>query len=946
MASNKRKILDAARKYAQKGAKDKALKEYHTLLKLDPRDAKLHLEIGDCYRRWGQIDEAITQYSRVAEQYKADGFDARAVAVFKQILNLDPKRYTAYVSLSDLYQRMGLDSEALSMLQAAADAHHKEGKKREALELLRRMASLDPTNTTSRLKVAELLRQEGLESDAVAEYELVVNELVRQGALESVISVEERILEVKPERVDVVLSMGRHFVELGQAERALPLAKRVLENDPEETDAHGLLLEVYRVLGREEELVAATRLLAKIFRDRGDEGRARELSQRISASALDSEEGTPGGIDSSESEYFHEDDLLDDDFLAPDTPEEVPAQEPAEIELELDEGCEELLLEDDESEIEIDFAQEEFVPVSLGEKAGTVPAESDCDQLLAEATVYLRYGKSDQAIVSLEAILDHEPEHRMALEKLGDAHAEAGRHEGAVEAWCRAAARARAEGDEENFSALRDRVSELDAKAGGALADIEVGSVVDEEFERSAVNASEFEIGEEADLELQPSARPPAEELALEPRDGEAGDAAFDADEDGEEIDFEVEIELDDDDVPVSPELGAEAAAPSSGAGSTTTSQQVAEDLEEAEFYREHELFDEAEAIYRRVLVVAPNHPSALLRLGELAAERGGDPSSVAAEEVGEEVLAPDVPHAEAPRVVPGQDAPELAEFQADDGEAREIVSGELAAGDPACAEDTLSLEEDLDESNGAPLEEVNAGELSASLSDGAGFDLAAELRGVIEDSDATSANSGVLSTVGDGLESIFADFKQAVSATLSEDDYETRYGLGIAYREMELYDDAIGEFRMCLDSPSHKLTSLHMMGLCALDLGRARDAASHFQQVLSTPDLPAEQLGGLRFDLGRAFEAEQNFDGARGAYESVLAVAPDFPGVMERLQSLADSEGAGASREDLGDPGFESFDDLITEAESVLGRGQEDGAASDRPERRARPRKKKISFV
>ena len=37
----------------------KALKEYNKLLKLDPRDAKLRLEIGDTYRRWGQIAEAI-----------------------------------------------------------------------------------------------------------------------------------------------------------------------------------------------------------------------------------------------------------------------------------------------------------------------------------------------------------------------------------------------------------------------------------------------------------------------------------------------------------------------------------------------------------------------------------------------------------------------------------------------------------------------------------------------------------------------------------------------------------------------------------------------------------------------------------------------------------------------------------------------------------------------
>ena len=43
MAINKRKILEAARKFAQKGAKEKALKEYAKLLKADPKDAKVRL---------------------------------------------------------------------------------------------------------------------------------------------------------------------------------------------------------------------------------------------------------------------------------------------------------------------------------------------------------------------------------------------------------------------------------------------------------------------------------------------------------------------------------------------------------------------------------------------------------------------------------------------------------------------------------------------------------------------------------------------------------------------------------------------------------------------------------------------------------------------------------------------------------------------------------------
>ncbi len=56
MAINKRKVLEAARKHAQKGAQAKALKEFDRLLKLDPRDARLRLEVGDAHRRWGNAD--------------------------------------------------------------------------------------------------------------------------------------------------------------------------------------------------------------------------------------------------------------------------------------------------------------------------------------------------------------------------------------------------------------------------------------------------------------------------------------------------------------------------------------------------------------------------------------------------------------------------------------------------------------------------------------------------------------------------------------------------------------------------------------------------------------------------------------------------------------------------------------------------------------------------
>jgi tetratricopeptide (TPR) repeat protein len=252
VATNKRKILENARKLAQKGAKDKALKEYERLVKLDPRDAKLRLEIGDAHRRWGQVDEAVSTYTKVAEQYMKDGFDARAVAVYKQILNLDAERLDSYEPLAELYERMGLTGEAIAALQTAADGHHRAGDKRAALELLRKMSTIDPTNTTSRIKVAELLRQEEMISEAVVEYEQVAAELDRQGDVEASGNVHRRVLEMDPKRVGSLVALAKSLLAQGRAEEAEPVAKQAVVVEDQEPDHYELLAEVYRTQNRED----------------------------------------------------------------------------------------------------------------------------------------------------------------------------------------------------------------------------------------------------------------------------------------------------------------------------------------------------------------------------------------------------------------------------------------------------------------------------------------------------------------------------------------------------------------------------------------------------------------------------------------------------------------------------------------------------------------------
>ena len=51
MAFNKEKVMEAARKFVDKGQAEKAIKEYLRIVKEDPGDVRVWLKIGDLYAK-------------------------------------------------------------------------------------------------------------------------------------------------------------------------------------------------------------------------------------------------------------------------------------------------------------------------------------------------------------------------------------------------------------------------------------------------------------------------------------------------------------------------------------------------------------------------------------------------------------------------------------------------------------------------------------------------------------------------------------------------------------------------------------------------------------------------------------------------------------------------------------------------------------------------------
>lgn len=131
------------------------------------------------------------------------------------------------------------------------------------------------------------------------------------------------------------------------------------------------------------------------------------------------------------------------------------------------------------------------------------------------------------------------------------------------------------------------------------------------------------------------------------------------------------------------------------------------------------------------------------------------------------------------------------------------------------------------------------------------------------------------------------AEFKRALDQNLPIEDHQAHYDLGIAFKEMGLLDEAIGEFQKALRSPEARLRTSEALGQAFFDQGRPAVAEAVLRAVERGPEDDAEKIGVLYW-LGRSQEAQGKTADARNCYERVLAVDIGFHDVTDRLTQLA----------------------------------------------------------
>lgn len=129
------------------------------------------------------------------------------------------------------------------------------------------------------------------------------------------------------------------------------------------------------------------------------------------------------------------------------------------------------------------------------------------------------------------------------------------------------------------------------------------------------------------------------------------------------------------------------------------------------------------------------------------------------------------------------------------------------------------------------------------------------------------------------------------VDQQLENEDTETHYNLGIAYKEMELFTDAITEFQTAALDPHRKIDCLTLEGICYRDKGDVAKAEEIFINTLSLQGLSGEEQLSLNYELAFLYETGGRQEDALRLYRQVRAINPEFRDAAKKMAHLQGSD-------------------------------------------------------
>ena len=144
-------------------------------------------------------------------------------------------------------------------------------------------------------------------------------------------------------------------------------------------------------------------------------------------------------------------------------------------------------------------------------------------------------------------------------------------------------------------------------------------------------------------------------------------------------------------------------------------------------------------------------------------------------------------------------------------------------------------------------------------------------------------------------LGDMFGELKHELEedSAKADEDPETHYNLGVAFREMGLLDEAIGELQKVCQAVDRGHSFPHIMqtytwlSQCFLDKGIPEAAIRWYEKALKLPTIDAETRTALHYELATSYEVAGDKSSALNHFMEVYGSNIDYRDVGERIKTL-----------------------------------------------------------
>src|SRR6266545_125175 len=635
MAVDKNKIIAEATKLVQKGAYDKAIAAYQKILTDDPKEVRSLLKVAELFQKKGDQKSAAQAFEKVAETYAEQGFFLKAVAVYKQIVKIDPDDVRVNERLAGLYQQLGLMSDAMSQYQFMAAAYEKAGDGAKLTDVLKRMVELDPENIASSIKLGELYARSNQAPPALECFRRAADYLKKHNRADEYLKVAERICALLPGDLGLTRELANIYLAKRDTKRALAKLQLCFKADPKDVDTLQLLAQAFRDLGQATKTISVYKELAHVHEEHGRAQEARSVWRKVQELAPDDDDAAQA---------------LDDEPAPAPAPARPAAPRPGPPPgVARTAGA-------------APRAPAPGPPPGLARPLPASPPPSRAPlgpeaipKLLSETDVYVKYGLHDKAIDHLRKVLSVDPELPEAHERAREVYLAAGQPDEAARAGVSAVRTLVARGQQDRARDALARRREI-APAHPELRDLNAVIAGTEEVQLGEGDYEEEMVLSSADVTEDPDLDEDELALAAAAAHGEEivdeeGEGAPLVDEPlGEEDEViamaRASADAADDivDEPPPPRSAPRATPPARATRPAGPARPAArpppapepeeevdlsDEIEEADFFVQQGLFDEARDALKNLLAFYPGHGAIEAKLAEV--ERKARPAATAA---------------------------------------------------------------------------------------------------------------------------------------------------------------------------------------------------------------------------------------------------------------------------------------------------------------------------